>query len=733
MEKRLRTVLMILASAFVLLACDPLDEPDETFTVDTLDDTVDANPGDGICRDATGSCSLRAAVMEGNANPNVTEILLVENQGYFLSTAGAGEDAAATGDLDLLASTHVRTPDGDAPAQVFGPFDDRVFDNHQGSHYFKNVFIRGDGTVSGADTHGGVIRHRSGVSTFVETWVAFGSTPGNGGAAYSDGGVLVFADSRISGNSADGGAGAIYGATGVVWLDKNVIVEDNTDDVGSLGQLHQNDGVLQVTSSSIFGENGIGISLDASASATIKHSHVWSGTACSGSGAITSVAPNIYSEESCGPVTGDFIELTLHLEPSGFNTHWFPNRIPIYTSGGFVDAIPAADCVSDHDVRGEPRAFGDGCEIGAIEVQQGESRGVDCVTPPVIEPFAQLQNCDLRNANLVGANLIGADLRYATASQNDLTGADLTDVDAREAFFWQVDISNANLTNADLTGADINDIDAANATFFNTVLANTESGSSRFGGATFTDVDATGSDMSRAKFLGATLTNIDFTGAVIFRTEWNDAVTRDLNFTNANLSRANFTGAELETVRFTNASLGIADFTDASVSTVSRGLDGADIRDATVTNADLSLIDTRGLLSVDLIGTPAQLPAGVGLAGGHIIGPGVNLFSFPLAGLDLSDLSITGADLRLTDLSGTDFSNTILDGVLMNGANASGANFTGVRFQGGGIMASDISFADFTNANLDGVNFGSPNTTGTIWSNTICPNGTNSDNQGGTC
>ena len=34
-----------------------------TFTVNTTNDTVDANPGDGIAADANGRTTLRAAVM----------------------------------------------------------------------------------------------------------------------------------------------------------------------------------------------------------------------------------------------------------------------------------------------------------------------------------------------------------------------------------------------------------------------------------------------------------------------------------------------------------------------------------------------------------------------------------------------------------------------------------------------------------------------------------------------
>ena len=38
-----------------------------TFTVNNTLDTVDANPGNGVCADSLGQCTLRAAIMESNA------------------------------------------------------------------------------------------------------------------------------------------------------------------------------------------------------------------------------------------------------------------------------------------------------------------------------------------------------------------------------------------------------------------------------------------------------------------------------------------------------------------------------------------------------------------------------------------------------------------------------------------------------------------------------------------
>src|SRR5690606_411244 len=41
----------------------------QVFQVGTSVDTVDTDPGDGVCANSAGSCSLRAAVMEANAKP----------------------------------------------------------------------------------------------------------------------------------------------------------------------------------------------------------------------------------------------------------------------------------------------------------------------------------------------------------------------------------------------------------------------------------------------------------------------------------------------------------------------------------------------------------------------------------------------------------------------------------------------------------------------------------------
>ena len=74
-----------------------------TFVVVTTADTQDATPGDGVCADAGGLCSLRAAITEANAAA-AADIITLPAGTYTLSLVGANEDNNAGGDLDIRSS-----------------------------------------------------------------------------------------------------------------------------------------------------------------------------------------------------------------------------------------------------------------------------------------------------------------------------------------------------------------------------------------------------------------------------------------------------------------------------------------------------------------------------------------------------------------------------------------------------------------------------------------------------
>jgi uncharacterized protein YjbI with pentapeptide repeats len=111
-----------------------------------------------------------------------------------------------------------------------------------------------------------------------------------------------------------------------------------------------------------------------------------------------------------------------------------------------------------------------------------------------------------------------------------------------------------------------------------------------------------------------------------------------------------------------------------------------------ITDEGLSII-TGGL-----IGTPADFPAAFILVDGYLVGPEAIL----------TNADFQGADLFQRDLEETDFTGSDLADANLSGDDFSEANLTG---------------ADLSDANLSDVN----------WTFTICPDGTDSSVDGGTC
>ncbi|MAU11905.1 MAG: hypothetical protein CL607_18915 [Anaerolineaceae bacterium] len=70
------------------------------FTVNSTADSVDINPGDGICADSMGRCTLRASIIESNALRYIQNIYVPAGK-YVLSIPGTDEDDGYTGDLDV--------------------------------------------------------------------------------------------------------------------------------------------------------------------------------------------------------------------------------------------------------------------------------------------------------------------------------------------------------------------------------------------------------------------------------------------------------------------------------------------------------------------------------------------------------------------------------------------------------------------------------------------------------
>jgi len=180
------------------------------FSVDVITDTPDANPGDGICADAGGNCSLRAAVMESNAFAGDNDIFLPIGE-YVFSIAGANEDASATGDLDITGNLVITGED--TRQTIVNAFSlDRAFDISAGiAVSIQNLEIEGGAIVA---ANGGAIRNLGNLS-LIEVGISNSSCEGDGtgmnGGGYGGGiynaGALDLSQVTIQFCLALGGAG----------------------------------------------------------------------------------------------------------------------------------------------------------------------------------------------------------------------------------------------------------------------------------------------------------------------------------------------------------------------------------------------------------------------------------------------------------------------------------------------------------------------------------------------
>ena len=205
-----------------------------SFTVTATHDAVDAAPGDGICADAGGSCTLRAAVMETNALPGADEISLPAGT-YLLSISGRGEDGAATGDLDVADSLTI-TGAGDQTTAIDADGIDRV------------LHISGSATVlglSGVTVTGGNM-----APVFDPAILCFPLHYGGGGVCISSG-RLNLTDAEVRSNHSDNhGGGVLIGMTATM---SAVSTDFHENSSLRSGGAFSNFGIASVSNASING------------------------------------------------------------------------------------------------------------------------------------------------------------------------------------------------------------------------------------------------------------------------------------------------------------------------------------------------------------------------------------------------------------------------------------------------------------------------------------------------
>ena len=165
---------------------------------------------------------------------------------------------------------------------------------------------------------------------------------------------------------------------------------------------------------------------------------------------------------------------------------------------------------------------------------------------------------------------------------------------------------------------------------------------------------------------------------------------------------------------------------------------GADLSDAVIINSNLSGADLRWALLTNS-----------NLSGSDLSYAQLDFVDFGY-GANLTNVSFRGVDLRgdllsqFSYLNGVNFSNSILgsfEWTYFNNSNFSGANFFFADILGGSYNNSDFTYSDMLKNSGSGQYFENSDLTGatnavpynSYWINTICPDGTNSDDNGNTC
>jgi len=232
-----------------------------TFTVDSIVDAPDDNPGDGVCAAAGGECTLRAATQEANAlvGPDtiilpaqvyvLTEGELDVSDSLYISGEGAGAsiiDAAFRSRVLTIGSSievtmwgvtiqHGVAPGGLGPAGIL---------NH-GALTLSESVVRANNADCG---EAGGILNAGGALTVMNTTINDNFSCGGGAGVLNLGGTLSVTASTASGNGTLFGAGGIANVGGVAML-TNSTVSGNVCTVVSpawdyIGGILNRDGVL---------------------------------------------------------------------------------------------------------------------------------------------------------------------------------------------------------------------------------------------------------------------------------------------------------------------------------------------------------------------------------------------------------------------------------------------------------------------------------------------------------
>jgi len=341
------------------------------FTVDPVQtDAPAANPGDGVCEDTDGRCTLRAAIEEAQPLGGARTIAVPDT--LFRLDQGP---VAITGDVTLIGV-------GAGRSEIAAVGEQRVFEVAPGGRLtLSGLTLSGDEPVEG---FGGLVFNEG--DLIIEDALLQGGDGTGGGAVYSTD-TLTVRRSIFTDNSAlrGGGSGGAIFNRGDAVIENTLLTGNEALSGGAVTSAPSSGASLTLLHSTITGNHarsvGAGLFGDFSnlPMATMENTILAGNTAVqAGAGGcanqLASVGGNLIGDDREGcpftPGPGDLVDVDPRLEPA---VTLGDGRVVIEPrdDSPLVDALNGA-CIAT-DLRALPRpqdGDGDGntdCDIGAFE------------------------------------------------------------------------------------------------------------------------------------------------------------------------------------------------------------------------------------------------------------------------------------------------------------------------------------------------------------------------------
>jgi CSLREA domain-containing protein len=172
------------------------------FTVDSVSDAVDAAPGDGLCSDQAGHCTLRAAIQEANITPATRDAIIFALPNPSIIDLSLGE-LAITSRIAIVGPgarrlTVQRSSAGGAEFRIFH------ITAAQSGTIIRGIQIK-NGNAGSAGSGGGIYVDTPVSVQLSDLWVVNNSAGNGGGIASS--GTVSLSRTLIESNSATIGGG----------------------------------------------------------------------------------------------------------------------------------------------------------------------------------------------------------------------------------------------------------------------------------------------------------------------------------------------------------------------------------------------------------------------------------------------------------------------------------------------------------------------------------------------